>query len=149
MVKGKDKGKELVLQKASVAIGSLMENDLVLTDPTVSRSHAVVEEKAEGYALRDLDSTNGTFLDGVRVREGYLAAGSVIRLGQTEITFSPLEERIENPRSSSDSFGGLISASTGMREVFGILERVAPTDMTVLIQWRDRHRQRTRRARSP
>ena len=134
VVKGKDKGKELVLQKASVAIGSLMENDLVLTDPTVSRSHAVVEEKAEGYALRDLDSTNGTFLDGVRVREGYLAAGSVIRLGQTEITFSPLEERIENPRSSSDSFGGLISASTGMREVFGILERVALTDMTVLIQ---------------
>ena len=132
--KGKDKGKEIVLQKPLVTIGTLSENDLTLTDPTVSRSHAVVEEKADGYALRDLNSTNGTFLDGVRIREGYLAAGAVIRLGQTEVTFSPMEERIETVRSSLDRFGKLIGASTPMREVFGILERVAPTDIAVLIQ---------------
>ncbi len=134
VIRGKDRGKEMVLQKARVAIGTLPENDLVLTDPAVSRSHAVVEEKADGYVLRDQDSTNGTFLDNVRVREGYLAAGSVIRLGQTELTFSPLEERIEILRSSSDRFGDLIGASTPMREVFGILERIAPTDIAVLIQ---------------
>jgi len=84
--------------------------------------------------LRDLDSTNGTFLDNGRVREGYLTAGSVIRLGQTELAFSPLEERIEILRSSSDRFGGLIGSSAPMREVFGLLERVALTDMTVLVQ---------------
>ena len=132
--KGRDKGKEIVLHKPLVTVGTLPENDLVLTDPTVSRSHAVIEEKAGGYVLRDLNSTNGTFLDGVRIREGYLAAGSLIRLGQTEMTFSPLEERIEAVQSSSDRFGELIGASTPMREVFGILERVAPTDITVLIQ---------------
>ena len=131
---GRDKGKEIVLHKPLVTVGTLPENDLVLTDPTVSRSHAVVEEKAGGYVLRDLNSTNGTFLDGVRIREGYLAAGSLIRLGQTEMTFSPLEERIETVQSSADRFGELIGSSTPMREVFGILERVAPTDIAVLIQ---------------
>jgi DNA-binding NtrC family response regulator len=131
---GRDKGKEIVLHKPLVTVGTLPENDLALTDPTVSRSHAVIEEKAGGYVLRDLNSTNGTFLDGVRIREGYLAAGSLIRLGQTEMTFSPLEERIETVQSSSDHFGDLLGASPPMREVFGILERIAPTDIAVLIQ---------------
>jgi transcriptional regulator with PAS, ATPase and Fis domain len=134
VVKGRDEGKELVLQKARVTIGTLSENDLVLTDPTVSRHHAVVEERADGYVLRDLDSTNGTFLDNVRVREGYIAPGSIIRLGETEISFSPVEERVEILRSSADHFGGLIGASAAVQEVFGVLESVAPTDMTVLIQ---------------
>jgi DNA-binding NtrC family response regulator len=134
VTKGRDEGKEMVLQAPLVTIGTLPENSLVLSDPTVSRKHASVEETSSGYILHDLDSTNGTFLDNVRVREGYLQAGSRFRLGQTEMVFSPLEERIEVLRSSSDRFGDLIGASRTMREVFGILERVAPTDITVLIQ---------------
>jgi transcriptional regulator with PAS, ATPase and Fis domain len=131
---GKDAGKEIVLPNPCVTIGTLPENGLVLTDATVSRRHAVVEETATGYLLRDLDSTNGTFLNGVRVREGYLAAGSVIRLGQTEMTFSPLEERLEFLRSSADRFGALIGSSRPMQEIYGILERIAPTDVTVLLE---------------
>ncbi len=131
---GRDKGKEIVLHKRLVTVGTRSENDLVLSDPTVSRSHAVIEEKADGYVLRDLNSTNGTFLEDVRIREGYLEAGSLIRLGQTEMTFSPLEERIETVQSSSDHFGGLIGSSSPMRAVFGLLERVAPTDIAVLFQ---------------
>ncbi len=131
---GRDEGKKMVLDSPLVSIGTLPENNLVLTDPTVSRRHAVVEETSGGYVLRDLGSTNGTFLEGVRVREGYLSSGSVLRLGQTEMIFSPLEERVEIPRSSQDRFGDLIGASAPMREIFGILERVSPTDITVLIQ---------------
>jgi DNA-binding NtrC family response regulator len=122
------------LQKSLVSIGTLPENDLVLTDPTVSRRHAVVEEKSTGYVLRDTDSTNGTFLNEVRVREGYLAPGSIIRLGQTEISFSPLEERIENLKNNLDHFGELTGSSSPMREVYGILDRLAPTDVTVLLE---------------
>ena len=131
---GKDAGKEMVLAKSFVTIGTLPESDLVLTDPTVSRRHAEIEERSDGWMLRDKDSTNGTFLANVRVREAYLVPGSVIRLGQTEMTFSPLEERIEVPRSSADKFGGLIGSSAAMREVYGILERIAPTDVTVLLE---------------
>ena len=134
VTRGQDRGKEIVLQKPLVTAGTLPENDLVLTDPTVSRHHAVVEEKADGYVLRDLNSTNGTFLEGARIREGYLAAGSATRLGETYMIFSPLEERIETVQNSADRFGNLIGPSLSMREIFGILERVAPTDITVLIQ---------------
>jgi DNA-binding NtrC family response regulator len=131
---GKDAGKELVLQKTLVSIGTLPENDLVLTDATVSRKHAVVEERPDGYLLRDLGSTNGSFLDNVKIREGYITPGSIIRLGQTEISFSPLEERFEVLKSSSEHFGGLIGSSPLMREVYGFLERIAPTDVTVLLE---------------
>jgi DNA-binding NtrC family response regulator len=131
---GRDEGREIVLQKTHVSIGTLPENDVVLTDPAVSRRHAVVEETPGGWLLRDRGSTNGTFLDSVRVREAYLKAGAVIRLGTSELVFTPAEERIEKIQSSSDRFGGLIGSSLPMREVFGILERVAPTDITVLLQ---------------
>jgi DNA-binding NtrC family response regulator len=116
-----------------VTIGTLAENDLVLSDPAVSRRHAVVEEMASGWLLKDLGSTNGTFLGNVRVKEGFLEPGALIRLGNTELTFSRVEERIETPESSAERFGGLIGGSLPMRQVFGILERVAPTDVTVLL----------------
>jgi DNA-binding NtrC family response regulator len=134
VTKGRDAGKEMVLQKTHISIGTLPENDLVLTDATVSRNHAVVEERPDGYLLRDLDSTNGAFLDNVRIREGYITPGSIIRLGQTEISFSPLEERFEVLKSSSERFGGLIGSSPLMQEVYGFLERIAPTDVTVLLE---------------
>jgi DNA-binding NtrC family response regulator len=131
---GQDAGKEMVLQVPLITIGTLPENSIVLTDPTVSRRHAIVEETASGYLLKDAGSTNGTFLDGVRVREGFLSPGSAIRLGQTEMSFSPLEERVKVPLSPHTRFGDLIGATASMREVFGILERVSPTDMNVLLQ---------------
>jgi DNA-binding NtrC family response regulator len=134
VMSGREVGKELVIQKSLVTIGTLTVNDLVLTDPTVSRRHAEVEERSDGYVLRDNDSTNGTFLDGVRVREAYLSPGSVIRLGQTEMAFAPLEERIEVPRSKAGSFGELIGSAAPMQEVYGILERIAPTDVTLLLE---------------
>jgi len=134
VMNGREAGKELVIQKPLVTIGTLPESDLVLTDPTVSRRHAEVEERTGGYLLRDHDSTNGTFLDSVKVREAYLSPGSVIRLGQTELTFAPLEERIEVPQSKAASFGELIGSATPMQEVYGILERIAPTDVTVLLE---------------
>jgi len=134
VTRGKDEGRELVIQRALVSIGTLPESDLALTDPTVSRRHAEVEERADGWVLRDHESTNGTFLDDVRVREAYLSPGSRIRLGHTEMTFSPLEERIEFPQSEADRFGGLIGSSPPLREVYAILERIAPTDVTILLE---------------
>jgi DNA-binding NtrC family response regulator len=134
VTKGRDAGKEIMLHDPVVTIGTLEENSLVLTDPAVSRRHALVEETAAGYVLKDAGSTNGTFMDGVRLREGYLSPGSLIRIGQTEMLFSPIEERFEVPRSSQDRFGELIGATPSMREVFGILERISATDMTVLIE---------------
>jgi DNA-binding NtrC family response regulator len=134
VLKGKNAGKEIVLRKTPFSIGTLQDNDLVLTDQTVSRKHAVVEDKSGRYVLSDLSSTNGTFLDGVRVREAFLAPGSVIRLGHTEILFSDREEQIASGKDKATGFGKLFGTSPPMQELYGILERISPTDVTVLIE---------------
>src|SRR5262249_17310941 len=87
VVEGEKKG--MVWESAGdrCAIGSQAGNDLVLADPTVSRYHAEVRVDTEGARIIDLDSSNGTVVDGVRVREGYLRTGSLIRLGAAAVSF--------------------------------------------------------------
>ena len=64
-------------------------NDLVLVeDRTASRHHFEVQYTERGYLLVDLNSTNGTFLDGRRIERAYLSPGSQIRAGSSVITFS-------------------------------------------------------------
>src|SRR4029078_7657493 len=81
-----------------------------------------------------LNSTNGTFLDGAEIREAYLRAGSVITVGTVQLKFQPYEERIEILPSEKDSLGELVGGSLRMREIFGLIERIAPTEATVLIE---------------
>jgi transcriptional regulator with GAF, ATPase, and Fis domain len=89
---------------------------------------------AKGYLVRDLKSTNGTFLDGAEVKEAYLRAGSVIAAGSCELKFTPFEERIEILPSEKEALGEMVGKSPAMREIFGLVEKIAPTDATVLIE---------------
>ena len=58
--------------------------DVLLPDPDVSRRHAVVLDTTSGPALHDLDSTNGTFVNGRRIRDAHrLRAGDVVQFGNT------------------------------------------------------------------
>ncbi|MBV9277223.1 MAG: DUF3662 domain-containing protein [Candidatus Eremiobacteraeota bacterium] len=70
----------------TLAIGRSTTNDVILSDPRISRRHARIETSSGGPILVDLDSTNGTFVDGQRVTEPQrLAAGSVMTLGNTTL----------------------------------------------------------------
>ena len=111
-----------------IRIGKAPENDLVLADETVSRVHFEIVRDAKGYLVRDLKSTNGTFLDSAEVKEAYLRAGSVIAIGATELKFTPFEERIEILPSEKEALGEMVGKSPAMREIFGLVERIAPTD---------------------
>lgn len=68
-------------------IGRSDENDIVLNDPSVSRTHAVVEIAAGRVRMRDLDSTNGTFINGRRIRAAALRDGDDVRMGNTRLRF--------------------------------------------------------------
>jgi DNA-binding NtrC family response regulator len=116
------------------AIGSHPSNDLAIDDPTVSRFHCEILMDARGARVRDLGSKNGTILDGVPVVDGYLRAGSVLRLGHQSVSFSPGVEVNHLPLSESTSFGSLVGASPSMRAAFALLERAAATDATVLLE---------------
>jgi transcriptional regulator with GAF, ATPase, and Fis domain len=133
VLSGPQRGQEQVIDKDLFQIGKAPQNDLVLDDQTVSRNHCQIVRESRGYLLRDLGSTNGTLLDGSEIKEGYLKPGAVVTVGKVELKVRPYSERIELLPSDHDRFGDVVGRSLGMREIFGLLERLAPTDATVLI----------------
>jgi DNA-binding NtrC family response regulator len=134
VVDGIDKGREQLSSGAELAVGSEASNDLVLTDPTVSRHHFVLQVQPEGILLRDLDSTNGTTVAGFRVGSAYLKPGALIGLGMTTLRFEDLAEEVREPLSELEQFGRAIGRSVNMRRLFAVLPRVAAADSTVLIE---------------
>jgi DNA-binding CsgD family transcriptional regulator len=83
-------GRELVaLEVGRLTLGTDAANDLVLpADPTLSRLHAVLERYGAGWCVRDLDSRNGTFVNGQRVwRERPLHPGDELRVGATRLVY--------------------------------------------------------------
>jgi len=84
--------------------------------------------------IRDLDSLNGTVLDGVGIIEALLRLGSLVRLGKTVIRFEPGTEMNHVPLSEDTRFGSLTSVSLPMRAAFAMLTRAAQSDATVLLE---------------
>ncbi len=134
VTKGAQRGTEFVIEGDVIRVGKAGENDLVISDETVSRVHFEIVRDAKGYLVRDLNSTNGTFLDGAEIKEAYIRAGAVVGAGAIELKFTPFEERIEILPSEKETLGEMVGRSTAMREIFGLIERIAPTDATILIE---------------
>jgi DNA-binding NtrC family response regulator len=117
----------------SAILGSEPGCDLVLSDPTVSGRHVSVEARGDGFLARDLGSTNGTWVDQVRISEAWLTAGCQLRLGRTALAFTAEDEELVVFPSISERFQLLSGKSRQMRQLFGLLERFAPTELTVLV----------------
>lgn len=117
-----------------VTIGKAPDNDLVLTDDTVSRHHCELVRLSEGIRVRDTGSTNGTRVQGARVQEAVVQPGTVLKVGEVEVALRPSSQRIEVLPSDKGYFGAAIGQSLPMRTIFGVLERIAATDATVLLE---------------
>jgi DNA-binding NtrC family response regulator len=128
-----DPAQEWTFDKEEIRIGSMEDNDVVLNDDTVSRYHCKIVQEDSGYALVDLRSTNGTFINKVRVREAFLKPGSQLAVGQSQLRFNAREEEVQIVPSRADRCGGLIGGNARMREIYAIIERIAPTATTVVI----------------
>ena len=133
ILSGQERGREKVIEGDVFRIGKSRENELVLADETVSRAHCEIVRDARGYLLRDLGSTNGTLLDGAEIKEAWLKSGAVITVGKVELKVRPFSERVEILPSESPRYGEAVGRSVAMRQLFGLLERLGPTDATVLI----------------
>src|SRR5690606_26969744 len=123
VVEGPDRGLEVEVAATKLIIGSASANDLVLTDSTVSRRHALVAVEGDRYVLRDLDSTNGTVVDGTPVREAFLAPGARVALGDTVILFQPRKKWERVDVSDADHFGALYGTTAAMKSVFALLAK--------------------------
>ncbi len=126
--------RECVFDQDVITIGAMEDNDVTLKDDTVSRHHCRIIQEEDNYVLVDLGSTNGTHINGVRVREAYLTSGATIAVGNTQVRFTPYSERLEVRPSEQERFGGIVGRSLKMREIFGILDKIAPTSATVVIE---------------
>jgi len=135
VTQGPSAGKTLLMTRARATIGRHPTNDLVIADPRVSATHVELERRDDGRVLvRDLDTTNGTWIGVHRVFEIECGPGALLRIGDSAIRIE-IDDRAQ-PERGSDSirFGGLIGSSPEMQELFATLERIAPTQLTVLAQ---------------
>lgn len=127
-------GKQIPVSKDSFCIGSAMGCDLQLSDKSVSRRHCRIGvDPNRGYYIEDLGSTNGTFVNGIRISHAFLTQGADLQLGNARLQFDPLDESRPLEQSDSESFGVLVGRSPAMRRVFHVAETYAPTDATVML----------------
>jgi DNA-binding NtrC family response regulator len=133
VLRGPDKGRALSLEREEAVVGSAESADLRLTDPAVSRSHFALRAVAEGWRLDDLESTNGTFLDGRRVVSAFLKPGDAVEAGRSRIRLEETRKRVELALSAHEAFGKLIGRSAVAKRLFALLEQVAPEASTVLL----------------
>ncbi|HSQ63261.1 MAG TPA: sigma 54-interacting transcriptional regulator [Polyangiaceae bacterium] len=125
-------GRTHVIDVDPVIVGREAGASLVLEDPEVSAVHCELRATNEGVLLRDLGSTNGTFVGGLRVHEVTITLRAEVLVGQTRLVVEPAaKQRVDV--GFSDRFGSLVGASPRMRRVFSVLEKVAPTALSVLI----------------
>jgi transcriptional regulator with AAA-type ATPase domain len=110
---------------APVSVGGSGDNGIVLSDRAVSQYHCRIEPSSQGVSIRDLGSTNGTWVDGVRVRRHELRAGAVVRIGRTELR---VVGRVAEPASK------LVVESSAMLSVMADVDRLASLPWPVLVR---------------
>ena len=134
VVEGPNSGQTARLPGPEVRIGSGRGSHLVLLDRTVSRLHATLRIERGVVRVVDENSSNGTTVDGVRIRDAYASPDSTIAIGSSKIRLRLDQTAIDLPLSSRESFGGLLGKSSSMRRLYTLLELVVDTGDTVLIE---------------
>ena len=103
-------GGYVVVETSLFRIGRRPENDLRIRHPGVSGHHAEIRAEGEGYSLADRDSTNGTFVNGVRITDPTpLRTGDIIHIGG--VGFRVVPEIEYSPESASRTISGIVPAS--------------------------------------
>jgi DNA-binding NtrC family response regulator len=112
----------------SFTLGKDPGNELVIKDRFISGRHLQVTRCEAGFHVRDLNSTNGTFLDGVRLFEAELPLNTVLRVGETELIFEPASQG--QPHAP---FHGIVGTAPAVRQLVELIRRVAPSNTLVTV----------------
>jgi transcriptional regulator with GAF, ATPase, and Fis domain len=130
--RGRDKGVAIELDTDRATVGTTEGATLRLSDQSVSRMHFEVAARDEGFVVRDLGSTNGTVVEGLRVVEAFLPPSARVEAGDTLVRFEVLAS--ESEVALPNRFGALVGTSAVMRRVFATLASVAGGGATVLVE---------------
>jgi len=99
---GAKKGTITHLKEAETTIGRDPASALCLSEEAVSRKHCAIQADGDTYQIVDFDSSNGTFVNGIPVRNKVLQHGDRIRLGYTELVFLLDPDETMTPPSEPD-----------------------------------------------
>ncbi len=127
------KGPHAVALSGTMVLGTAESAALPVSDPKVSRLHAELELDDGGVWVRDLGSTNGTWIDGLRVDRVRFEENGRFRVGGLQLQVSFGAEPSKVPLWPQDRLGALLGRSEAMRELFLQLAKVASSDASVLI----------------
>ncbi len=131
VLNGSARGRTVALEpQATLHIGSEGDNDLVLSG--TSAVHALLRVEASGVTVVD-HSGGETRINGATVHEAVLEAGGTLAVGDIELRLQDQTHTVEVLPSDRPKFGRARGKSLAMREVFGVLEVVAPTTATILL----------------
>ena len=137
VVEGPSAGEALELdatQPSRALVGQSQACTLIIADPLVSRRHLALSVSGTELVVTDLGSTNGTYLEGIRVTEAFARGGESIRLGSSVLRVASLGDREAPALEGPDRFGPLVGASRAMRKIFPLLERLAVAQVPVVIE---------------
>ncbi len=134
VTRGPSAGQAIEAAGTSVRVGTSSDNDLVVQDDTVSRQHCEIQLTEEGIRVRDMGSTNGVRAAGIAVFDAVFHGAFTLEMGETALTLTPLSETVDRDQVNRDGFGDLLGSSRRMRELYADLERIAATNVTVLIE---------------
>src|SRR5437870_1199223 len=110
-VAGPLKNSTVPLSSKEVPVGRDPANLLAISDPSLSRHHCVLSREDDGYKIRDLESRNGTFVNGVAVKEIQLRHGDQISVGDSVFVFL-LKEEAEEPAAGRVEFEDSLTHAT-------------------------------------
>ena len=121
----------------SMTVGRTAAADVWLDDPAVSAFHVELTSLPHGILVKDAGSRNGTFVGGgIRVAEAVVPPGTMIMVGTTTLRVDRMMDAAATRTAAPElaSFGRLKASSAMMRSLFAVLARVAPTELSILIE---------------
>jgi two-component system, NtrC family, response regulator HydG len=137
VIEGDDAGKSFALdgsQPSRVLVGTTPVCAVRLSDRTVSRRHVALDVVGRRVRLTDLGSTNGTRVNGVAITEAFLEGGELILVGSTSFRLDREDNGNRIQISSRTHFGPVVGASTEMRRLYSLCERLAHSDVPMIIE---------------
>lgn len=134
VLRGPRKGSRYLLDGAQLRVGKADDNDLVIPDETVSRHHFEIVRDIRGFLLRDLDSTNGTRLDGAAIREAYIRPGAVLTAGAAKLRFLVHETTPVLDPVKDDFLRDILGPAPLSSAVRAAVAHLADLDLPVLVR---------------
>ena len=105
-------GQSFDVTEEKASVGRLADNKICLAEASVSSHHCELQAKGDEILVKDLNSTNGTFINGDPVKEATLKPGQTLRLGSIELRYETGKRQMDQPRPSGVKIGDTVQIAT-------------------------------------